>query len=40
MSHHKKSIFWFCIADDEVPSTSSQIVEEIDVNQEVVLRFL
>ena len=30
----------YCVANDEVPSTSSQIVEQIDVIQEVVLKFL
>ena len=37
MSHHKIYTFWYCIVTDEVPSTSSQIVEQIEAVQEVVL---
>ena len=37
MFHQKKYTFWYCIVNDEVPSTSSQIFEQIEVIQEVVL---
>ena len=37
MSHHKIYIFWYCVVNEEVASTSSQIVEQIEVIQEVVL---
>ena len=42
--HHSEDIpyqkiytFWFCVVNDEVPSTSSQIFEQIEVIQGVVL---
>ena len=34
---HQKYIFSYCTINDEVPSTSSQIVEQIKVILEVVL---
>ena len=37
MSHHKIYTFWYCVVNEEVPSTSSQIVEQIEFIQEVVL---
>ena len=37
MSHQKRYTFWYCVVNDEVPSTSSQIVEQIVIIQEVVL---
>ena len=37
MSHQKIYTFWYYAVDDEVPSTSSQIVEQIEVIEEVVL---
>ena len=41
MCHITKYIYFCdCVFNDEVPSTSSQIAEQIDVIQEVVLRFL
>ena len=37
ISHQKVYTFWHCVVNDEVPSTSSQIVEQIEVIQGVVL---
>ena len=37
MSYQEIYTFWNYVANDEVPSTSSQIVEQIEVIQEVVL---
>ena len=37
MSHYKKCTFWYCVVNEEVPLTSSQIVEQIEVIQEVIL---
>ena len=37
MSHQKIYSFWLCVVNDEVLSTSSEIVEQIEVIQEVVL---
>ena len=37
ISHQKVYTFWHCIVNDEVPSTSSQMVEQIEVIQGVVL---
>ena len=37
MSHHKIYTFWCCVVNEEVQPTSSQIVEQIEVIQEVVL---
>ena len=37
MSHHKIYTFWHCVFREEVPSTSSQIVEQIEFIQGVVL---
>ena len=37
MSHKKIYTFLYCVVNDEVPSTSSQIVEQLEVIQEVVL---
>ena len=37
VSHKKVYTFWHCVVDDEVPSTSSQFVEQIEVIQGVVL---
>ena len=37
MSHHKIYTFWHCVFREGVPSTSSQIVEQIEVIQGVVL---
>ena len=36
-SHHEIYIFWYCVVNEEVKSSSSQIVEQIEVIQEVVL---
>ena len=35
--HQKLYTFWNCVVNDEVPSTSSQIVEQIKVIKGVVL---
>ena len=40
MSHQKIYTFWYCVANDEAPSTYSQIVEQIDVIQGVVLPWI
>ena len=37
ISHQKVYTFWHCVVNNEVPSTSSQIVEQIEVIQGVVL---
>ena len=37
MSHQTIYTFWYYVANDQVPSTSSQIVEKIEDIQEVVL---
>ena len=37
MSSQKIYTFWWCAVNNEVLSTSSQILEQIDVVQEVVL---
>ena len=37
VSHQKVYTFWHCVVNNEVPSTSSQIVEQIEVIQGVVL---
>ena len=37
ISHQKVYTFWQCVVNNEVPSTSSQIVEQIEVIQGVVL---
>ena len=37
MCHLKIYIFRYCVVNDEVASTSSQILEQVEVNQEVVL---
>ena len=37
MSHQKICTFSYCVFNDEVPSTSSQIVEQFEVIQEIVL---
>ena len=37
ISHQKLYTFWHCIVNDEAPSISSQIVEQIEVIQGVVL---
>ena len=37
MSYQKIYTFWYYVVNDEVPSTSSKIVEQIEVIQEVVL---
>ena len=37
MSHHKMYACWYCVVNEEVPSTSSQIFEQVEVIQEVVL---
>ena len=37
MSHQKIYTFWYYVVNDQVPSTSSQIVEKIEDIQEVVL---
>ena len=37
ISHQKISTFWYCVVNDEVPSTSSQIFKPIEVIQWVVL---
>ena len=37
ISHQKKCTFWYCVVNDEVPPTSSQIFEQIEVIQGVVL---
>ena len=34
----RKYTFWYYVVNDELPSTSSQIVEQIEVIQEVVLQ--
>ena len=38
MCHLKIGTFRYCVVNDKVPSTSSQIVEQIEVNQKVLLR--
>ena len=37
MSHQTIYTFWYYVVNDQVPSTSSQIVEKIEDIQEVVL---
>ena len=37
ISHQKIYTFWYYVVNDEVPSTSSQIVGQIEVIQERVL---
>ena len=37
VSHQKVYIFWHGVINDEVPSTSSQIVEQITITQGIVL---
>ena len=37
MSHQKIYTFWYYPVNDEVPATSSQIVEQIEVIQEIAL---
>ena len=37
MSHQKIDTFGYCVINDEVPYTSTQIFEKIKVIQEVVL---
>ena len=37
MFHQKICTFWYCVVNDEVPSISSQIFEQIEVIQELVL---
>ena len=37
MSHYKKCTFWYYVVNEEVPLTSSQIVEQTEVIQEVIL---
>ena len=37
ISHQKINTFCYCVVNDEVPSNSSQIAEEIKFIQEVVL---
>ena len=37
MSHQKIYQFWYFLVNDDVPSTSSQIVEQVEVIEEVVL---
>ena len=37
MSYQKIYLFWYYVVNDEVSSTSSQIIEQIEVIQEVVL---
>ena len=37
ISHQKVYTFWHCVVNNEVPSTSSQIVEQIEVIRGVVL---
>ena len=37
MTYQKIYTSWYYVVSDEVPSTSSQIVEQIEVIQEVVL---
>ena len=37
ISHQKVYTFWHCVVNDEVPSTSSQSIEQIEVIEAVVL---
>ena len=37
MSHQTIYTFWYYVVNDQIPSTSSQIVEKIEDIQEVVL---
>ena len=37
ISHQKVYTFWYCLVNDEEPSTSFQIIEQIEVIQGVVL---
>ena len=37
ISHQKIYTFWYCDVNDEAPLTSSQIFEQIEVIQGVVL---
>ena len=37
ISHQKVYTFWYCFINDELPSTSSKIVKQIEVIQGVVL---
>ena len=37
MSYQKIYTFWYYVVNGEVPSASSQIIEQIEVIQEVVL---
>ena len=37
ISHQKVYTFWYCLVNDEEPSTSSQIIEKIEIIQGVVL---
>ena len=38
MSYQQIYTFWYYVVNDEAPSTSSQIVEQIEVIQELVLQ--
>ena len=37
ISHQEKHPSWNCVVNDEVPSTTSQRAEQIEIIQEVVL---
>ena len=37
ISHQKVYTFWYCVVNDEVPSTSSQIFQQIEVIRGIVL---
>ena len=37
MFHQKIYTFWYCVNNDELPLISSQIVEQIEVIQELIL---
>ena len=37
ISHQKVYTFWYCVVNDEVPSTSSQVFQQIEVIRGVVL---
>ena len=37
MSHQKIYTLWYCVVNDELPSTSTEIFEQIGVMQKVVV---
>ena len=37
ISHQEIYTFWYCVVNDEIPSTFSQVFQQIEVIQGVVL---